>query len=347
MAIYSFDPLQDSRWADFVQTHPNASIFHTTGWLRALRLTYGYEPAVFTTTPPGVKLTNGIVFCRISSWLTGRRMVSLPFADHCEPLWESAEDYEEILGFLRRAIKTENWKYIEIRPRNSERLAEISTEEKGSSFHFHTLDLRPALQALFSGLQKSSIQRMIRRADREGLSCEQGRSEALLQEFYSLMLKTRRRHRVPPQPISWFRNLIACLGDRLSIRVATKNGAPLASVLTLSHRSTLVYKYGCSDERYHHWGSVPFLFWNAIQEAKDNGLEEFDLGRSDSDNPGLINFKSRWGASSSMLQYVKFSSHHAERPSGDRRTHIAKRLFAYMPDGLLTAAGKLLYRHIG
>jgi len=26
---------------------------------------------------------------------------------------------------------------------------------------------------------------------------------------------------------------------------------------------------------------------------------------------------------------------------------VAKRLFACMPDGLLTAAGKLLYRHIG
>ena len=347
MTIYAIDPLQDHRWTDVVQTHANASIFHTLGWLEALRLTYGYEPVVFTTSPPRARLTNGIVFCRISSWLTGRRMVSLPFADHCEPLLERAQESQEIFGFLRQAVKTENWKYIEIRPRTAGLLPETGPEEKGSSFCFHLLDLRPSLERLFGGLQKSSIQRMIRRAKREGLSCEKGRSDVLLEKFYRLMLKTRRRHKLPPQPISWFWNLIACFGDRLSIRLASKNGEAIAGILTLAHRGTLVYKYGCSDARYHHWGSVPFLLWNAIQEAKESGFEELDFGRSDVGNSGLIHFKDRWGAKATMLQYVKFSNQPSGRTSDDGGMHLAKRLFAYMPDGLLSAAGKLLYRHIG
>lgn len=274
-------------------------------------------------------------------------MVSLPFADHCEPLFESTEDSKELFGFLRRAIKTGNWKYIEIRPRNSGLLAEVSAEEKGRSFCFHRLDLRASLDDLFRGLQKSSIQRMIRRSQREGLCCERGRSKALLDKFYCLMLKTRRRHKLPPQPISWFQNLIAYLGDRLSIRVALKGKEPIASILTLSHGHTLVYKYGCSDEVYHHCGSVPFLFWDAIQEAKENELQEFDLGRSDVDNLGLINFKNRWGAQASILEYVRFSAAQSAPASEDHRMQVAKRLFAWMPDGLLTTAGKLLYRHIG
>ncbi|PYU24528.1 MAG: hypothetical protein DMG32_13745 [Acidobacteria bacterium] len=347
MAIYAINPLKDPRWADLVQTQTSASIFHTPGWLEALRLTYGYEPVVFTTSPPQAQLTNGIVFCRISSWLTGRRMVSLPFADHCEPLSERAEDSREIFGFLRQTLKAENWKYIEIRPRTSGLLLEISSKEKGDSFCFHLLDLHPSLDTLFGGLQKSSIQRMIRRAEREGLSCENGRSEALLGKFYRLMLKTRRRHKLPPQPISWFRNLIACLGDRLNIRVTSKNGEAIAGILTLSHRSTLVYKYGCSDARYHHWGSVPFLLWNAIREAKESGLQEFDLGRSDLGNSGLIHFKDRWGAKASLLEYVRFSAPGFAHGSEDRGLQVAKHVFACLPDGLLTTAGKLLYRHIG
>jgi Acetyltransferase (GNAT) domain len=347
LTVYAINPLEDSRWADLVQTHANASIFHTQGWLRALSLTYGYEPVAYTTSLPAAPLTNGIVFCRISSWLTGRRMVSLPFADHCEPLWESREDRNEILGFCRQAVRAENWKYIEIRPRSSGFLREICPEEKGSAFCFHLLDLRPSVNTLFGALQKSSIQRMIRRAEKEGLVCEKVRPEALLEKFYSLMLKTRRRHKLPPQPISWFRNLMACLGERLSIRVALHKGEAIAGMLTLSHRSTLVYKYGCSDARYHRWGSVPFLLWNAIQEAKETGFEEFDLGRSDLGNTGLIRFKDRWGARAALLQYVKFSSQPLVRAGEDRGLHVAKRLFAYMPDGLLTAAGKLLYRHIG
>src|SRR4029077_708211 len=195
-----------------------------------------------------------IAFCRISSWLTGRRMVSLPFADHCEPLLEGNESDKELIDFLRSLIKGKNWKYIEIRPRSSTLLAQISCQEKGSSFCFHVIDLDAPVEDLFRSLQKSSMQRSIRRAEREGLVCEKGHSEGLLGKFYGLMLKTRRRHKLPPQPISWFRNLIACLGERLTIRVASKNREPIASILTLSHGGTLVYKYGCSDERYHNLG---------------------------------------------------------------------------------------------
>jgi lipid II:glycine glycyltransferase (peptidoglycan interpeptide bridge formation enzyme) len=141
--------------------------------------------------------------------------------------------------------------------------------------------------------------------------------------------------------------LIACLGERLTIRVASKSGEPIASILTLSHGGTLVYKYGCSDERYHNLGPVPFLFWDAIREAKENGLHEFDLGRSDLTNPGLIAFKTRLGAKASTLEYVRFSAAHSAPAVEDRGMHVAKRLFSCMPDGLLTTAGKLLYRHIG
>lgn len=347
LTIYSFNPLTDLRWAEFVETKENTSVFHTPAWLHALRLTYGYEPTAVTTSPPGAKLTNGIVFCCISSWLTGRRMVSLPFADHCEPLFESAEDGREIFTFLRSSVAAGDWKYVEIRPRTSGLRAEINSQERGGSFCFHVLDLKPSLESLFGALQKSCIQRMIRRAEREGISGEEGRSEALLEKFYGLMLKTRRRHQLPPQPISWFRNLIRCLGHRLSIRVALKNGNAVASILTLSHKNTLVYKYGCSDADYHSFGAMPFLLWNAIRGAKEKGMQEFDLGRSDIDNPGLIAFKNRWGARTSMLEYVRFSHARPEHTGEYPTMHIVKRLFACMPDRLLTATGKLLYRHIG
>jgi GNAT acetyltransferase-like protein len=347
LAIHSFNPLKDSRWGPFVQTHANASIFHTPGWLEALRVTYGYEPVVFTTSPPETDLMNGVVFCRISSWLTGRRMVSLPFADHCDPLVDNAEDRTEIFNFLRCATKTENWRYIELRPRSSQVLAEISSEEKRSAFCLHVLDLRSSLNSLFRGFQKSSIQRVIRRAERQGLSCEQGRSKAVLDKFFGLMLKTRRRHKLPPQPISWFRNLIAFLGDRLSIRLALKDGEPVAGILTLTHKNTLVYKYGCSDAAHHRLGAVPLLFWEVIQEAKRDGLEKFDLGRSDIGNSGLITFKNRWGAEASTLEYVRFSASRPAHALDHHGMQMAKKLFARMPEGLLTVAGKLLYRHIG
>jgi len=345
LAVYTFDPLQDPRWADFVKGHRRASIFHTAGWLEALRRTYGYEPIVYTTSGPESPLANGIVFCHINSWLTGVRMVSLPFADHCEPLVEDPEGSAEILRSLECALVRKKFKYIELRPLNGDPLAE-SGLEKSNSFCLHELDLRPTLQDLFRRLQKDSIQRKIRRAEREALFYEEGRSDRLLQEFYRLFVMTRKRDRVPPQPIDWFRNLIAYCGDRLKIRIARKAGRPIASILTLRHGNTMVYKYGGSDASAHNLGGTPFLFWKAIQDAKEDGVEQFDLGRSDCDNAGLITFKDRLGSQRAELTYWQLRRQGAPERS-QWKLKIAGPIFAHMPDRLLAASGRILYRHVG
>ena len=44
MTDYELDPLEDLRWAAFLQRHPRASICHSAGWLEALRQTYRYLP---------------------------------------------------------------------------------------------------------------------------------------------------------------------------------------------------------------------------------------------------------------------------------------------------------------
>jgi lipid II:glycine glycyltransferase (peptidoglycan interpeptide bridge formation enzyme) len=191
------------------------------------------------------------------------------------------------------------------------------------------------------------VQRKIRRSEREGLACEEGTSESQLAKFYHLLRLTRRRHGVPPQPLAWFRNLIDCLGEKVTIHIASKDGQPISSILTLSFKKTIVYKYGCSDAQYHNLGGMPFLFWRAIQEAKKMALEEFDFGRSDLEDSGLVTFKDHLGASRSTLTYYRYPASQAGLAANGWKLQTAKWLFAHLPDPALTLAGRLLYKHIG
>src|ERR1035437_3847240 len=202
MTVYCLDPLSDRRWVPFLDRHADASVFHTPSWLEALKSTYQFQPVAFTTSPPGSELQNAVVFCRIGSWLTGRRMVSLPFSDHCQPLVRDEESFRSLLSSLQVSFEREKWKYIEMRPLYWPPPAVQSDlpVSPGDRFHFHRLDLRPDLGSLFRGFHKSCIQRKIRRAERENLTYEEGRSTALLDRFYRLLVCTRRRHRLPPQP---------------------------------------------------------------------------------------------------------------------------------------------------
>jgi CelD/BcsL family acetyltransferase involved in cellulose biosynthesis len=346
-AAYEIDPLCDARWPALVENHPQSSVFHTTNWLKALQKVYGYEPVVVTTCPPGAAaLTNGLVFCRVKSWLTGQRFVSLPFSDHCEPLIDSPDELAAMLLHMRRDLDKRKWGYIEIRPISHRPTADAGLGE--SLIHqFHRLDLRKSTQELFHGFHKDCVQRKIRRAEREGLKYEDGNSEALLQKFYRLLVTTRRRQYLPPQPIAWFRGLIATFGNDLRIRIASKGDLPVAGILTLCNKRCVVYKHGGSIASLNKLGGMALLFWKTIQEAKDKGFEELDLGRSAVDNLGLIAFKEHWGATGTTLRYWRYPRPGPYVPRSAWQESLARRLVQAAPDLALEAVGTLLYRHIG
>lgn len=338
------DPLVDRRWAELAADHPKASIFHQTGWIEALVRTYGYRPFVITTTPAGAPLRDGILLCHVSSWLTGTRAVSLPFSDHCEPLVSGAA-FTDLANWLVGTASRERWKYVELRPTtwNGSSATGFSA---GQTYWTHKVDLRQSRDQLFRALHKDSIQRKIRRAEKEGVEYETGRSDHMLDEFYSLMSMTRGRHQLPPQPKSWFKNVLECMPETALLRLARKGGTPIAAILSVRHRASVVYKYGCSDEKFHHLGGMPFLLWKLIEESQASGADELDLGRSDPDQDGLITFKDRFGSSKTSLTYYRYP------PPGPSTASIlvqrsVRRFVGLLPKSLLPVAGRMLYRHMG
>ena len=342
-AVSEIDPLSDERWSEFLQRHELATVFHSREWLDALRRTYGYSAGAVTTCGSDEILTDGLVFCRVRSWLTGRRIVSVPFSDHCTPLVDTAEQLGWLLANLKDGLDLERGEYVEIRP--STPIVAPDLVECVSYCH-HRLDLRPALNVIYRGFHNDCVRRKIRRAERTGLIYQEGRSESLVRRFYQLAVLTRRRQGLVPQPISWFRNLVTCMGDKLTIRLASYDEQPAAAILTIRYKDSMIYKYSCSEARFHKLGSMQLLLWEAIQEAKNDGLREFDMGRSEWGNDGLIHFKDRWGATRSSLRYLRYPG--PRLPSPVRRVTIraAKRIFSRAPDRLLTTVGNLLYRHV-
>jgi hypothetical protein len=355
LALHRFFPLEDPRWNPYLQRHPDASVFHTAEWLGALLQTYRYQPIGYTTSAPGTALQNALVFCLVDSWITGRRLVSLPFSDHCAPLLQSPTDLAGLIPPLDEILPLEGLRYIEVRTVREK----LDTRQEPApslgwqlshSFCLHQIDVSPGLEDLFKNFQKDSIQRKIIRAQREGLSYEEGRSGYLLKSFYNLLIATRRRHGFPPQPLAWFQSLIDHFGEALKIRVAFHNRHPIASILTLRFKQTLVYKYGCSDAQFHRLGGMHLLFWRSIQEAKVDRLSLFDLGRSNWEDTGLITFKDRWGAQRFHLNYFRISPSKSKSSTGERpawRRQFVKRVFRMLPDRFLRTSGELLYRHLG
>ena len=246
---------------------------------------------------------------------------------------------------LRARRDAEKWDYLELRP--TEPLATTLGLEDSERFVFHRLNLQRNPEEIFASLHKDCVQRKIRRAEKAGVAVEDGTTDALLKKFYRLLVITRRRHGLPAQPTEWFRNLAGEFGSNLTISVASAAGQPIAGIITIRHDRTLVYKYGGADHRFRSLGGMQLLLWRAIQRATQDGLREFDLGRSDISDSGLVTFKDRWGADQSILSYRRYGTMPSTRLAKTYQSSIGKYVWAHTPKAVLTAAGRVLYRQLG
>lgn len=345
MKLDKLDPLLDPRWDQLVASHPLASVFHTRGWLRALTMTYGFRPVALTSSGSCEQLSDGVVFCEIRSRITGARLISLPFSDHSQPMLNDDCSTLELQRWIEEEYVRGKWKFIELRPTAWE-MDPASTLVATESFWVHTLELAPSLEKIFRNLHKSCFQRRIRHAEHEHLTFERSCTGQLIDDFYKLLTITRKRHQLLPQPREWFQNIMAEMSPNAEIRMARKDGVPVAAILTLRHRGTVVFKYGCSDARLHHLAGMPFLFWRLIEDSKLEGIERIDFGRSEIENAGLIEFKDRMGTTRKKMSNLRYPR--SEKTSGVQlsRLGMQRKVISYLPAVISSNLGRLVYRHI-
>ncbi|HLP77977.1 MAG TPA: hypothetical protein VK327_13790, partial [Candidatus Paceibacterota bacterium] len=130
-------PLDQADWNARIARLPGTGIFHTREWAAVLHDTYGFSPVYFCATEAG-RTVGLLPVMEVASWATGKRGVSLPFTDHCEPSATSKNTAELLLKVAQDFGRSRGWKYIETRG-GSNVLEPDATPSL--SFHSHHLDL--------------------------------------------------------------------------------------------------------------------------------------------------------------------------------------------------------------
>ena len=114
MSIQILDPRTCSSWDEMILRTPGGSLFHSSAWAHVLSESYGYTPLYFAF-PENDRFKVLIPMMEVDSLLTGRRGVSLPFTDYCDPLLDGALSFQELFSQMVEYGKKRKWKYIELR----------------------------------------------------------------------------------------------------------------------------------------------------------------------------------------------------------------------------------------
>ncbi len=338
------DPVHHPGWDAVVALHRDAGCFHTSAWAKVLHQTYNHQP-FYLQFSRGRRLAALIPLMEVRSLFTGRRGVCLPFSDACEPLIFDPEAVGLVRDRLVRFAQERRWKHLEIRGGKFFQLAARSA----TKFFGHTLDLRSGAQELTTHFT-SPVRRAIRKAERSDVSAVVVRNRPAIGDFYRLHVQTRRRHGLPPQPVSFFLNIYEHIINRgLGFIVLAQHGPrPIAAAIFFRFGRNALYKYGASDKRFQALRANNLVMWQGIQFLAHNGAEKLHFGRTEQENEGLRRFKLSWNTQEETIDYFRVdpSGRQCLAPARSHDSGLHKKVFGRLPLMFNRLAGSMIYPHL-
>lgn len=369
MKVEIIDPTRYLGWDELLLSTPGYSFFHSSAWARVLAESYGYTPLYFTVLEDG-KLRALVPLMEVNSILTGKRGVSLPFTDYCEPIVDGGTQFQDLFKKIIEFGKSSGWKYVGLRggekyliPQSAIRIPQsegpasvplapcalrlaIFPSEK---YLGHTLDLSKGEEEIFSNF-RDSTRRNIKKALSQGVVVKIHNDLAAVKEFCRLNSMTRKIHGLPPQPFHFFQRVYDHIISKGAgfVALASHSDKFVAGAIFFHFGDKAIFKYSASDPKYLNLRVNNLIMWKGISWFHQNGYEKLCFGRTELENPGLRQYKMGWGTEEKTLPYfkfdlqkMKFTTHH------NKRRALSSKIFQRIPIPALNLTGSILYRHMG
>lgn len=347
------DPIKDPRWDVFVESHPFGWICHLSGWKQVLEASFphmkGYHLALVDHSN---KIQAGLPLFEVRSWLTGDRLVSIPFATLCDPLVSSVGEMEALLDAAKKLSKDLRTSYIEIRTTNSHFFMKDPQFTGNYSYKNHYLELNQEVEKLWKSLHRKAVRQEINRANKNKLTLKIGESEGDLTEFYGLYVKTRKRLGLPAHPYPFLKSLWVIFGPtkRMILCLAKHQNQLIGGHIIFRFNRRVSAEFEGWNKAFHKFSPNHFLFWEEIKSANKEGFKIYDFGRTSSSNTSLMAFKGHWGTIVIDLPIFSYPREVGNRGDG-REDSLSYKLVSqvcrFAPEPVLRKLGEFCYKHLG
>lgn len=351
-SVKIIDSLKDQRWDNFVKGHQFGLIYHLSGWQRIIEGSFGHiKGYCLAILDENGAIRSALPVYRVKSWLTGTRLVSIPFADISDPLASEVDDMRRLIEAalnLSREIKAQ---YVELRTFRSSGLMNGSGLAEERYYKHHYLSLEDNADNLKKTFDRTCVRQRISRAMKSNLTLVDASGEKELKRFYRLHLITRKRNGLPSQPYIFFRNMWETFNPSgmLKVLIAERDGEAAAGLILLKFKDRVCAEFAASDDRFYGLSPNHFLFWESIKSACAEGYKIFDFGRTSPLDKGLMEFKGRWGTRAADLPYY-YSCSAFKRSNGREiswKYRLINKICGKTPDFALPFIGNFFYRHLG
>jgi FemAB-related protein (PEP-CTERM system-associated) len=344
-------PRIDNSWSSLIEEQVKDVFYYDHRWFDLIHKLYGYDIIPLTTTNAERQITGFLPLCSVSSPLTGRRLVSLPFSDQCPLLAIDNASANDLIDQAIQLAKRQQVKYLELRSGRHDVLLKRSDLTENNLYVNWIVPLSDHSENVWKALRKP-VQHQIKKSQKLGIQVRTAQKREDMALYYKLHLQTRtKKHGMPSQSKDYFFQLWDTFAPSgvLQLLLAEYQGKAVAGIILLAYGSSIHYAYGASDEQYLNLAPNNLLFWTAIAWGCTEGYKRFDLGRTACDNQGLMEFKRRWGAIQEPLPYYYFpcTAGLVATSENSWKYRLLTDTWRKLPLAITSRMGGLLYKHLG
>ena len=328
----------------FVRARPDGTPFHLTAWARAIRRALGHH-AHYLVAERGGAIVGTLPLIHARSPIFGHSLVSNAFAVYGGPLADT--------DAAHRALDLAAWELAQrlgVRSLEYRDQARLRPDWPAKSDTYATF--KRALAADGDANMKAIPRKQraeVRKSLDFGLTIRVGRDARALAEHFHVYSTSVRNLGTPVFPARLFASVIEAFGDDADILTVSKDGRPLASVLSLYHAGEVLPYWGGGVPDARTWRANDHMYWMLMEHARQRGATGFDFGRSKT-GTGPFAFKKNWGFEPRPLHYEFRLA--AGTPMPDLNPNSPKfagmtRVWSKLPLWLANRAGPLVSRGLG
>ena len=284
-------PLKD--YNDYIASQPNATPYHYSGWLTAVKKAYGHAAWVVTAHQNG-KLCGALPLVDVKRPFRPSTLVSLPFCDLGGLLADSPDIANEIRFAAQNLAASLGGAVLEIREGGPELLPEECTELAGDTKVRMLCELPACSETLFNSY-KPKLRSQIRKAEKNGLTAEVRQGDDAIASFYAVFSRNMLRLGSPVHSLSWFKELGRAYGDKMLVGLVFKDEQPVGGGIVLVQGKQACIPWASTLEEHNKLAPNMLLYWTLLARVNDLGCTQFDFGRSTL-GEGTFRFKKQWGA---------------------------------------------------
>jgi len=279
-------------WDNFVKVSDSSTFFHLAGWRYAIHRSCGFKP--YYLYAHSDREVHGVLpLFHLRSLLFGNTLCSSPFCAVGGPLGsptaisaliDSAEELARRLGV----------DCLELR--NAEALSgDWITNDLYAQFR-RAIDPDP--DANMKAIPRKQ-RAMVRKGIKAGL---ESRVEESLDNFFRIYSTSVRNLGSPVFPKTYFNQLKGIFGPSCQVTTVFSEERPVSSVMSFIYKDTVLPFYGGGLPIARALKAYDFLYWEVMRRACEDGLAQFDFGRS-KQGSGSFSFKKNWGFEPTPLHY--------------------------------------------